>query len=71
MKRFVLVLAGGYMLVAAGNRAAEHFGLMTCGCADDCWCHHPGLSLFRWVFPWGHRPAHTAEEKAYLDPSPT
>ena len=58
-KRFVFSLLGAYLLVAAGNRVAEHFGAMACGCAQDCWCHRPGLSLFRWVFPWGHRSAHT------------
>ena len=67
MRRIVLVTVGGYVLVAAGNRVAEHFGMMTCDCAEECWCHRSGLSLFRWVFPWGHRPAHTAIEKAGLD----
>lgn len=67
MKRAVLVLVGGYLLIAAGNRIAEHLGAMHCGCAADCWCRRPGLSLFRWVFPWGHRSAHTAEDRAELD----
>lgn len=67
MKRFVLAVAAAYVLVAAANRIAEHYGLRTCDCADDCWCHRPGLSLFRWVFPWGHRSAHSAEKKAELD----
>lgn len=60
MKRLVSALAVGYVVLAAGNRVAEHFGVMRCGCAEDCWCHQPGLSLFRWVFPWGHRPAPSA-----------
>jgi len=68
VKRFVLAVVGGYVLVAAGNRVAEHFGMRTCGCAEDCWCHRGGLSLFRWVFPWGHRPAHSADQKAELNP---
>lgn len=67
MKRVVLALVGAYLGVAAGDRVAEHFGVMTCGCANDCWCHRPGLSLFRWVFPWRHRACHTAEDKAELD----
>lgn len=67
MKRIFLALVAGYVLVAAGNRVAEHFGVMRCGCAEDCWCHRPGLSLFRWVFLWGHRSAHSAAEKADLD----
>lgn len=66
MKRFVAAIVGGYVLVALANRVAERFGVMACGCADDCWCHRPGLSLFRWVFPWGHRSAHSADEKAEL-----
>ena len=56
MKRLVLAVVGGYVLFAAGNRVAEHFGMRTCGCAEDCWCHRPGHSLFPWVFPWRHRP---------------
>jgi hypothetical protein len=69
VKRVALLLVGVCLLVAAGNRVAEHFGAMTCDCADDCWCHRRGLSLFRWVFPWRHHPRHTAEEKAGLDPT--
>ena len=69
MRRAALVLVGVYLLIAAGNRVAEHFGAMRCGCAANCWCRRPALSLFRWVFPWGHRPARTTEEKAELDPS--
>lgn len=68
MRRAVLALLGGYLLIAAGNRVAEHFGAMRCGCADDCWCRQPRLSLFRWVFPWGHLSAHDVEEKVELDP---
>ena len=63
----MLVLLGSYVLVAAGNRVAEHFGARRCGCAEDCWCRRPGLSLFRWVFPWPHRSTHSAEEKAEQD----
>lgn len=47
----------------------ERMGRIRCGCAVDCWCRRPGLSLFRWVFPWWHRTAHTPEEKAQLDHS--
>lgn len=54
MKRLLLALVGGYVLIAAGNRVAEHFGAMRCHCSEACWCRRPGLSLFRWVFPWGH-----------------
>jgi hypothetical protein len=67
MKRIILVALGLYLLTAVANKAAEAAGAMTCGCADDCWCKLPGLSVFRWVFPWGHRSAHTSHEKAELD----
>ena len=69
MRRVLLAVAAGYLLVAAGNRVAEHLGAMTCGCADDCWCQRPGLSLFRWVFPWRHRSSHTGGPKPELDPT--
>ena len=64
MKRVVLVAFGSYLLVAVGNRVAETAGALRCGCAQDCWCQRPGLGLFRWVCPWRHRGAHTADEKA-------
>ena len=67
MKRIILIALGLYLLIAVANKAAEAAGAMTCGCADDCWCKRPGLSVFRWVFPWGHRSAHTFHEKAELD----
>jgi hypothetical protein len=69
VKRAVLMLVGAYVLVAVGNRVAEHFGAMRCDCAEDCWCRRPGLNLFRWVFPWRHHPCHTGHEKAELDPT--
>lgn len=69
MKRVLVLVLGSYVLVAVSNKVAEAAGMMTCDCADDCWCKRPGLSLFRWVFPWGHRNAHTADEKAAFDPT--
>jgi hypothetical protein len=66
MKRAVLVLVGGFLLVAVGNKAAEAAGAVTCDCAVDCWCRRAGPNVFRWVFPWGHRSAHTTEKKAQL-----
>ena len=67
MKRVVLAALGVYLLVAVGNKVAEAAGVMRCGCGEDCWCQRPGLCLFRWVFPWRHRSAHTAEEKAEFE----
>ena len=67
MRRMVGLVVGAYLLVALANRIAERMGAMTCGCADDCWCRRPGLSLFRWVFPWRHRSAHTADQNRFDD----
>ncbi len=64
MKRIILIVLGAYLLIAVANKVAEAAGAMTCRCADDCWCKRPGLNVFRWVFPWGHRGAHTAHDKA-------
>jgi len=68
VKRGVGLFLGVYLLLALGNRIAERMGAMRCGCAADCWCQRPGPSLFRWVFPWKHRSAHTANEKDRLGP---
>jgi hypothetical protein len=55
MKRIVVSLAIGYVILALVGRAEEAVGLRSCGCDPDCWCKKPGLSLFRWVFPRFHR----------------
>ena len=52
MKRLGMILLGIYVLLAVGNKVAEAAGVRRCQCADECWCRRPGLSLFRWVFPW-------------------
>ncbi len=54
MKKLVFSLFLIYVILALLGRAAEAVGLRTCGCAPDCWCKKPGLSLFRWVFPRFH-----------------
>ena len=54
MKR-VLVITGVYLAMAALGHARERAGSATCGCQSDCWCKRPGLRVFRWVFPVGHR----------------
>lgn len=66
MRRALPLLVSGYVLVAIANKLAEHRGLIACDCVGDCWCRRPSLSMFRWVFPWRHHPAHTAEQKAEL-----
>ena len=70
MKRLVLSLVLGYVLLALVGRASEAAGLRTCGCDPDCWCKKPGLSLFRWVFPRFHSNAGLeAWKKQQLDSS--
>lgn len=54
VKRLLLAIAVGYMLLALVGRAKEAAGIYTCECYVDCWCKKPGLSLFRWVFPRFH-----------------
>ncbi len=55
MKRTAQALLIGFVVLAFMTRARETMGAYTCGCDDDCWCKQPGLSLFRWVVPRGHR----------------
>jgi hypothetical protein len=55
MRRVVGVAVGMYLAAAVVGLVRERMGLIACGCADDCWCKRPGLSLFRWVFPRGHK----------------
>lgn len=56
MKRLMAFVVGGYLVLAVGNKVAETAGARRCLCADGCWCRRPGLSLFRWVFPWHTNP---------------
>lgn len=55
MKRVVGLAVGLYLTAAVVGHARERMALIACGCAEDCWCKRPGLSLFRWVFPRGHK----------------
>ena len=64
MKRVILALAIGYVVLGLVTRAKEASGAYTCMCDDDCWCKTPGLSLFRWVFPRGHKIAPRTAERA-------
>jgi hypothetical protein len=57
MKRVVSIAVVVYLILALRGLANERFGARTCACRADCWCKRPGLSLFRWVFPIGHRAA--------------
>jgi hypothetical protein len=54
MGKLVRLFAAMYLGGAVMGRIMESRGAMRCPCLDDCWCKRPGLSLFRWVFPYGH-----------------
>lgn len=68
MKRLLLCLALGYLVLGLIWKAKEAAGLKTCGCYPDCWCRKPGLSVFRWVFPrYHHNPDLEAWKKRQMD----
>jgi hypothetical protein len=54
MKRLLVVAAGVYVGAALIAHLQERAGRIQCECLPECWCKRPGLSLFRWVFPYGH-----------------
>ena len=56
LKRGLLFLGALYIGAALIAHAQERRGAIRCECGEDCWCKRPGLSLFRWVFPFGHKP---------------
>lgn len=56
MRQRVVLLFGALWIGAALiGHAKEHSAAIACECQDDCWCKKPGLSLFRWVLPLGHK----------------
>ena len=55
MKRVLGLAVGGYLVAGVVGLVRERMGLIACGCARDCWCRQPGLGVFRWVFPRGHK----------------
>jgi hypothetical protein len=55
LKRIFLLLVTIYVVAALIGHARERRGAIKCQCQEDCWCKRPGLSLFRWVFPLGHK----------------
>lgn len=63
MKRVVGLAVGLYLTAAVVGHARERMGLISCACAEDCWCKRPGISLFRWVFPRGHQSSWTGGPK--------
>jgi hypothetical protein len=63
MKRVFGLALGLYLTAAVVGLVRERLGQISCGCANDCWCHQPGLSFFRWVFPRGHKSSWTGGPK--------
>ncbi len=55
MRRVLGLAVGLYLAAGVVGLVRERMGLISCGCAADCWCKRPGLSVFRWVFPRGHQ----------------
>jgi hypothetical protein len=55
VRRSLLLLGTLYLGAAVIGHAKERRGAITCECQKDCGCKRPGLSLFRWVFPLGHK----------------
>ena len=56
MRQRAPFLVGTFWVGAALiGHAKERRGAITCECQDDCWCKKPGVDLFRWVLPIGHK----------------
>ncbi len=56
VRQRALFLIGTFWVGAALiGHAKERSGVITCECQDDCWCKKPGVDLFRWVLPIGHK----------------
>ena len=63
MKRVVGWAVSLYLAGAVISLVRERMGLISCGCAEDCWCHRPGLSFFRVGLSLGHKSAWTGSPK--------
>ena len=63
MRRLIGWLVVAYLGAAVVGLMRERLGMISCGCAQECWCQRPGLSLFRWVFPRGHKSSWEGEPK--------
>ncbi len=62
-----MLLLAAYVLTGLFTRILEDAGVYRCGCDPNCWCKRPGLSVFRWVFPRGHRISRSAGDERLLD----
>lgn len=66
MRRVLVPMLSAYLLAALIGRLSERQGRSVCGCGPECWCKKPVLSVFRWVFPFGHSGL-SADDKAVMD----
>jgi hypothetical protein len=64
LKRTIQATAIGYIVLGVITLAMERAGAYECGCDPDCWCKRPGLNVFRWVVPRGHRGSWNRDQKA-------
>jgi hypothetical protein len=56
LRRVMGTVIGIYLGAALVTRGLEETGAVyRCGCEADCWCKRPSLTVFRWVFPYGHK----------------
>lgn len=55
MRSRLLIAAAVYLALAVLGHAKERRGDLRCHCAAECWCKRPGIALFRWVLPVGHK----------------
>lgn len=67
VKRLAVRILGLYLLFAMIGRFVEGMGAVQCGCSSDCWCKKPVLSVFRWVWPRGHRGCAPEVKQAMAD----
>lgn len=54
-QRMLLLFGTLYLGAALIGHAKERRGAIRCECQDACWCKRPGIRLFRWVLPLGHK----------------
>jgi len=54
MRKVTSHLLAGYAGAVLATLELERRGVLGCGCAEECWCHRPGLRIFRWTIPVGH-----------------
>jgi hypothetical protein len=64
LKRPLVGIASIDVLLGLIGRCVEGLGAVEYECSADCWCQRSVLSLFRCVFPYGHRCGEACESEA-------